>query len=285
MGNLAKNCSNESMCCRGKGKDFKSSETREEDSIEQEEITNTYPENIIEVKVKTSNLVMKRYDNPWNNYVLVQDIGQGTFGTVKKVMLKSKRVYRAMKIINKSNVVEGVNDSEVLNEINVLKNLDHPNIMKIYEFYEDKDNYYIISEFFDQGDLFTKLLKLGYMNEVIVKFLMSQILNAVSYLHSKKVLHGDIKMENILLYTTVTKNSQKRFTVLSSDIKKRKFKKNIDNYYKNHVENEMIKNFFDDITNYEVKLIDFGCSKIFSKKNHKNLSGIMKKVMNGLVEF
>ena len=275
MGNLAKNCSNESMCCRGKGKDFKSSETREEDSIEQEEITNTYPENIIEVKVKTSNLVMKRYDNPWNNYVLVQDIGQGTFGTVKKVMLKSKRVYRAMKIINKSNVVEGVNDSEVLNEINVLKNLDHPNIMKIYEFYEDKDNYYIISEFFDQGDLFTKLLKLGYMNEVIVKFLMSQILNAVSYLHSKKVLHGDIKMENILLYTTVTKNSQKRFTVLSSDIKKRKFKKNIDNYYKNHVENEMIKNFFDDITNYEVKLIDFGCSKIFSKKNHKNLSGII----------
>ena len=254
------------MCCRGKGKDFKSSETREEDSIEQEEITNTYPENIIEVKVKTSNLVMKRYDNPWNNYVLVQDIGQGTFGTVKKVMLKSKRVYRAMKIINKSNVVEGVNDSEVLNEINVLKNLDHPNIMKIYEFYEDKDNYYIISEFFDQGDLFTKLLKLGYMNEVIVKFLMSQILNAVSYLHSKKVLHGDIKMENILLYTTVTKNSQKRFTVLSSDIKKSKFKKNIDNYYKNHVENQMIKNFFDDITNYEVKLIDFGCSKFFLKK-------------------
>ena len=275
MGNLAKNCSNESMCCRGKGKDFKSSETREEDSIEQEEITNTYPENIIEVKVKTSNLVMKRYDNPWNNYVLVQDIGQGTFGTVKKVMLKSKRVYRAMKIINKSNVVEGVNDSEILNEINVLKNLDHPNIMKIYEFYEDKDNYYIISEFFDQGDLFTKLLKLGYMNEVIVKFLMSQILNAVSYLHSKKVLHGDIKMENILLYTTASGNDQKRFTVLSSDIKQSKFKKNIDNYYKNHVENPMVKNFFDDITNYEVKLIDFGCSKIFSKKNHKNLSGII----------
>ena len=275
MGNLAKNCSNESMCCRGKGKDFKSSETREEDSIEQEEITNTYPENIIEVKVKTSNLVMKRYDNPWNNYVLVQDIGQGTFGTVKKVMLKSKRVYRAMKIINKSNVVEGVNDSEVLNEINVLKNLDHPNIMKIYEFYEDKDNYYIISEFFDQGDLFTKLLKLGYMNEVIVKFLMSQILNAVSYLHSKKVLHGDIKMENILLYTTASGNDQKRFTVLSSDIKKSKFKKNIDNYYKNHIENPMIKNFFDDISNYEVKLIDFGCSKLFSKKTHKNLSGVI----------
>ena len=72
--------------------------------------------------------------------------------------------------------------------------------MKIYEFYEDKDNYYIISEFFDQGDLFTKLLKIGYMNEVIVKFLMSQILNAVAYLHSKKVLHGDIKMENIFTF-------------------------------------------------------------------------------------
>ena len=263
------------MCCRGKGKDFKSSETREEDSIEQEEITNTYPENIIEVKVKTSNLIMKRYDNPWDNYVLIKELGQGTFGTVQKVMLKSRRVYRAMKIINKSNVVEGVNDSEILNEINILKNLDHPNIMKIYEFYEDKDNYYIITEFFDQGDLFTKLLKIGYMNEVIVKFLMSQILNAVAYLHSKKVLHGDIKMENILLYTTASGNDQKRFTVLSSDIKKTKFKKNIDNYYKNHIENPMIKNFFDDISNYEVKLIDFGCSKLFSKKTHKNLSGVI----------
>ena len=274
MGNFAKTCSNDLMCCRQKCR-FKTSETGESDSIEQEEITNTYPENIIEVKVKTSNLIMKRYDNPWDNYVLIKELGQGTFGTVQKVMLKSRRVYRAMKIINKSNVVEGVNDSEILNEINILKNLDHPNIMKIYEFYEDKDNYYIITEFFDQGDLFTKLLKIGYMNEVIVKFLMSQILNAVAYLHSKKVLHGDIKMENILLYTTASGNDQKRFTVLSSDIKKTKFKKNIDNYYKNHIENPMIKNFFDDISNYEVKLIDFGCSKLFSKKTHKNLSGVI----------
>ena len=274
MGNFAKTCSNDLMCCRQKCR-FKTSETGESDSIEQEEITNTYPENIIEVKVKTSNLIMKRYDNPWDNYVLIKELGQGTFGTVQKVMLKSRRVYRAMKIINKSNVVEGVNDSEILNEINILKNLDHPNIMKIYEFYEDKDNYYIITEFFDQGDLFTKLLKIGYMNEVIVKFLMSQILNAVAYLHSKKVLHGDIKMENILLYTTASGNDQKRFTVLSSDIKKSKFKKNIDNYYKNHIENPMIKNFFDDISNYEVKLIDFGCSKLFSKKTHKNLSGVI----------
>ncbi len=276
MGNFAKACSNDSICCRNKGKYIKNSETGEGDSYElEEEITNPYPENIIEVKVKTSNLIMKRYDNPWDNYVLIQELGQGTFGTVKKVMLKSRRVYRAMKIINKSNVVEGVNDSEILNEINILKNLDHPNIMKIYEFYEDKDNYYIITEFFDQGDLFSKLLKIGHMNEVIVKFLMSQILNAVAYLHSKKVLHGDIKMENILLYTTASKNNQKRFTVLSSDIKQSKFKKNIDNYYKNHVENPMVKNFFDDITNYEVKLIDFGCSKLFSKKTHKNLSGII----------
>ena len=274
MGNFAKTCSNDLMCCRQKCR-FKTSETGESDSIEQEEITNTYPENIIEVKVKTSNLIMKRYDNPWDNYVLIKELGQGTFGTVQKVMLKSRRVYRAMKIINKSNVVEGVNDSEILNEINILKNLDHPNIMKIYEFYEDKDNYYIITEFFDQGDLFTKLLKIGYMNEVIVKFLMSQILNAVAYLHSKKVLHGDIKMENILLYTTASGNDQKRFTVLSSDIKKTKFKKNIDNYYKNHIENPMIKNFFDDISNYEAKLIDFGCSKLFSKKTHKNLSGVI----------
>ena len=112
------------------------------------------------------------------------------------------------------------------------------------------------------------------MTEVIVKFLMSQILNAVSYLHSKKVLHGDIKMENILLYTA-TGRAQKRFTVLSNDTKKKFIQKEINSSNNKRNYSQMTKNIIDSMTNYEIKLIDFGCSKIFSKKKHKNLSGII----------
>ena len=70
-------------------------------------------------------------------------------------------------------------------------------IVNITSFPKDDENFYLISEYCDQGDLLGKMNKLHFMSEVVVKFLMSQILNAVAYLHSKKVLHGDIKMENI----------------------------------------------------------------------------------------
>ena len=264
MGNIIESCTHQNICCNNKKtRNLATAETREENSFDQnDEIINNYPQNIIEVKVKTSSLIMKRYDNPWDNYEEIDDLGQGTFGVVKKVILKSRRVYRAMKIINKSNVVKGIDNSEVLNEINILKNLDHPNIMKIFEFYEDKDNYYIITEFFDQGDLYNKLVKLKFMTEVIVKFLMSQILNAVSYLHSKKVLHGDIKMENILLYTA-TGRAQKRFTVLSNDTKKKFIQKEINSSNNKRNYSQMTKNIIDSMTNYEIKLIEFGCSKLF----------------------
>ena len=121
----------------------------------------TYPENIIDVKVKTSNLIMKRNQNPWENYKEICDLGSGTFGTVKKVILNTTRVIRAMKIIPKINILEGIDSSTVISEINILRNLDHPNIMKIFEFYEDNDNFYIISEYCDQGDLLGKMKKLN----------------------------------------------------------------------------------------------------------------------------
>ena len=60
---------------------------------------------------------MKRYDNPQDNYVLIKELGQSTFDTIKKSNVKIKKSNHAMKIINKSNVVEGVNDSEILNEL------------------------------------------------------------------------------------------------------------------------------------------------------------------------
>ena len=230
---------------------------------------------IMNMKVKINDLIMERQTSPWNYYKEKMDLGAGTYGTVKKVVLiKNPSTVRAMKIIPKENIIKGVDQVKLIDEIKILKKLDHPNIMKIFECFVDEKNFYIISDFCDQGDLLGKLEKLGKMNEIVVKFLMEQIFNAVAYLHSKNVLHGDIKLENILLYTATTKRSSRRFTSINKDINEIDELRNQLNRSKTLT--KWSKNYVNDMLNYEVKLIDFGCSKYFFDKNrHKRLSGII----------
>ena len=75
--------------------------------------------------------------------------------------------------------------------------------MKIYECYYYKENIYIISEFYNEGDLLGKIVKMKIMNEFVVKFLMMQILDTVKYFHEKGVFHGEIKLENIMISKTL----------------------------------------------------------------------------------
>jgi calcium-dependent protein kinase len=111
------------------------------------------------------------------------------------------------------------------------------------------------------------------MNEIVVKFLMDQIFNAVAYLHSKNVLHGDIKLENILLYTA-SNNKGRRFTSINMDINHLIDLQKEINRAKSVTKRS--RNYVNDMLNYEVKLIDFGCSKYFvNKKKHQKLSGII----------
>ena len=199
------------------------------------------PKNMADIKLK--DIIFGDFSNPFDIYDELDDLGEGAYGVVKKVSLKENpETIRAMKIIPKDMIAEGESIS-LLNEIKILKKLEHPNIVKIYEcFFDEKHYIYIVSELCDQGDLLGKLTKLGSMSELVVKSLMGQILNAVSYLHDNKVFHGDIKLENIMLYKTSKQNGI-RFT--------------------------------NDTTDYEVKLTDFGYSKFLKKKKHNKLSGIV----------
>ena len=103
-----------------------------------------------------------------------------------------------------------------MDEIEILKNLEHLNIMKIFECFNDKENVYIVSEYCDQGDLLGKMEKLGSLNQIIVKQLMFQIFNAIAYLHSNHIFHGDIKLENVMLYKTSMREI-KRLTKINKD--------------------------------------------------------------------
>jgi calcium-dependent protein kinase len=288
MGNVVESCKQHIHCCNNDDKivetetdeyseSLSSSGEHENDNDDATDDNNKIEgsqKDLIDMRVKVNDLVMERQISPWKYYKHLLTLGSGTYGTVKKVsLINNPSTVRAMKIISKENIMEGVDNSKLIDEVAILKKLDHPNIMKIYECYVDQDNFYIISDFCDQGDLLGKLEKLGKMNEIVVKFLMEQILNAVAYLHSKNVLHGDIKLENILLYTA-SKTLGRRFTSINMDINHLiDLRREIN---RNNSVTKRSRNYVNDMLNYEIKLIDFGCSKYFvNKKKHQKLSGII----------
>ena len=234
------------------------------------------PKDISDIVIKPNNF-HQRQQSPWKYYEELEEIGSGMYGVVKKVRLISNpEIVRAMKIIEEENVVQE-EGSSLIDEIEILKNLDHINIMKVYECFFDGGNYYIVSELCDQGHLLSKIEKLGQMNEIVVKYLMDQIFNAVAYLHSKNVLHGDIKLENILLNKTTKRVGSKRFTNINLDFNENeKLTEDINKNFGKRQTSQQSNKYIQDMMNYEVKLIDFGCSKYFKKrKKKKKLRGII----------
>jgi calcium-dependent protein kinase len=257
--------------------------------------TNTrLPSNIMQMRFKTKNLIQKRIESPFEQYTIESNLGSGSFGNVYKVSHRSNNVIRALKQIPKKYITDGYNENQISNEIQILRLLDHPNIMKIYEFYEDNDNFYILSEFCDEGDLKSKCEKHGKFSEFNVRFFMYQILNAVAYLHTNRVIHGDIKLENILLYANNETNAIKYEHKISKRLSQIAFDINIDDIQEELRQNQdnrkscnlnncnmninddegkvkrtltvKTEQYLTSLSNYEIKLIDFGCSKIFTKK-------------------
>ena len=195
---------------------------------------NTASSSLNSFPIGVSTLIRQTHGNPSDNYINLHNIGKGSFGSVVKVMHKKTGLIRSMKIIPKDNLKEGFTVDEIQREIKILKSLDHPHIIKLYEFYTDDDYYYLINEFCSEGDLSEKLITSKYFEEPVVKQLMKQILIAVLYLHSKKIIHGDLKLENVLIDSIQTHNrSSSNSKTLHS-------------------------------CSFDIKLIDFGCSKIFT---------------------
>ena len=235
------------------------------------------PKEIKDIKIKANNLFMERHQSPWKFYEELENIGSGMYGAVVKVrQISNPDNIRAMKIIPEENVLQGEGAS-LIDEIEILKNLEHINIMKVYECFVDNNNYYIVSELCDQGHLLSKLEKLGKMDQIVVKYLMDQIFNAVAYLHSKNILHGDIKLENVLL-RKIRKGDGRRFTNINIDFNQNEeLTEDINKNFGKKQTSKTSKNYIKDMMNYEVKLIDFGCSKYFVRKNKK------KKKLRGII--
>lgn len=123
-------------------------------------------------------------------------IGGGLHGEIRKCRHRRTKEERVVKIISK---VDNDNKNSVLYQVNTLRGLDHPNILKLTEFFEGKNDYYLVLEYLNGGDLCDKMTTGSKFDERQSCSALKQILSGISYMHSKNLVHRDIKPENILI--------------------------------------------------------------------------------------
>ena len=115
-----------------------------------------------QIKILSEMLVSEHKGNFHDFYILTKTIGEGSFGKVYKVRQRATNKTFAMKLVKKDkNFHEGNRD--FLNEIYILRKLDHPNILKIFEFFTDKKYFYFIMDYLGGGDLYTQIIKIEHL--------------------------------------------------------------------------------------------------------------------------
>ena len=188
-------------------------------------------------KIDIKDYIQKLDTDSLENYQKLERIGKGSYGSVYKVQNKNTNIIRAMKIIPKNYQKD---NEEIMREINILKNLDHPNVMKIYEFLEDEKNYYLIQEFCDEGDLESVLDKKKIFCEFLVKFIMYQVFLAINYLHANNIVHQDIKKKNVSIIKYNQEKNENAYNQIKtkSSIKKLKRMNTEKIIYSNPIQNK-----------------------------------------------
>lgn len=149
--------------------------------------------------IKISVNISQNNNSVKEEYEIYNDLGKGSFGTVYKVYHKITKQIRAMKVIKKDTVLLQDDDKIFLKEIEILISLDHPNIIKIFDYYVDETNYYLIMEYVSGGELYDTISKWDYYDEHKAGYILKQILSAVAYMHEKNIVHRDLKPENMLV--------------------------------------------------------------------------------------
>ena len=135
---------------------------------------------------------------------LIKFLGKGAFGEVYLSQKTNSNKYFATKKIDRKIADRPKLKKYLINEINILKTLNHPNIVRLEEVKKNDEFYYIVMEYINGGGLSDCLKK--YMDkygkafsEEIVQHLMRQILDALAYIHDKNIIHRDLKLDNIMV--------------------------------------------------------------------------------------
>ncbi|CXI92292.1 serine/threonine protein kinase KIN, putative [Plasmodium berghei] len=144
-------------------------------------------------------IIIKSNNIEVGNYIIIKNIGKGTFGKVCLGMHTYTYEIVAIKILNKKKLLRIISYDKILREIKIHKKIDHNHICRFYEVHENKNNIYMILEYLGNGDLLTYICKNSNINENIAKRILYQLISAIEYLHKINIVHRDLKPENILL--------------------------------------------------------------------------------------
>lgn len=147
-----------------------------------------------------SSFVKAAVGNIYDKYEFADAIGAGGSAKVIAAVQRGTGERRAIKIIQKGLCSEESRRT-FINEFDILRRTDHPNIVKLYEFYEDHNNFYLVQELCSGGELLDMILKQHVFSESRAAEYIRQILAAVTYCHSMNIVHRDLKPENLLLET------------------------------------------------------------------------------------
>ncbi len=126
-------------------------------------------------------------------------LGKGAFGRVNLGLHRLTRRLVAIKAINMEYMKDESSKKKMSNEISILKQLRHPNVVKLLETFDTDKHHLIVMELCPGGDLLNYVRKRRKLNEKYAKFVFKQIMEGLAYLHQNGVVHRDIKLDNILL--------------------------------------------------------------------------------------
>lgn len=146
----------------------------------------------------------RKIDQVYDGVVHGKVLGRGVAGVVRLVTHKTTGIHYAVKCLDKSGIGDSQEQQQQLGEeILIMSQLDHPNICRLHEVYEDETQIYLVQELGEGGDLFDLLDEqpnYHYQEQDAVK-LVHQMLSALRYLHAKGIIHRDLKLENFLYST------------------------------------------------------------------------------------
>ncbi|XP_053086259.1 serine/threonine-protein kinase SIK2a isoform X4 [Pangasianodon hypophthalmus] len=131
-------------------------------------------------------------------YDIERTLGKGNFAVVKLARHRITKSEVAIKIIDKTQL-DAANLEKIYREVEIMKLLDHPHIIKLYQVMETKNMLYLVTEYAKNGEIFDYLANHGRLSEAEARRKFWQILSAVEYCHERSIVHRDLKAENLLL--------------------------------------------------------------------------------------
>ncbi|XP_059989119.1 aurora kinase B isoform X3 [Lagenorhynchus albirostris] len=134
-----------------------------------------------------------------DDFEIGRPLGKGKFGNVYLAREKKSHFIVALKVLFKSQIEKEGVEHQLRREIEIQAHLQHPNILRLYNYFYDRRRIYLILEYAPRGELYKELQKSHTFDEQRTATIMEELADALIYCHGKKVIHRDIKPENLLL--------------------------------------------------------------------------------------